>query len=93
MKKNFEAGFKVKVALEALKGDKTISQLSAEYGVHSNRITRWKYELQKRAIEIFNTKGINSDKSKEEQIDKLFKSIGELKVENDWLKKKLNLLI
>ena len=45
MRKRFEAGFKVKVALEAFRGEKILSELSAEYGVHPNRISRWKKEL------------------------------------------------
>ena len=92
MRKKFEAGFKAKVALEAFRGDKTMAELSSEYGVHPNMISRWKQELLEGASGIFNGKHGNADTGQEEKVDKLYKSIGELKVENDWLKKKLDLL-
>ncbi len=92
MRKKFEAGFKARVALEAVKGEKTLNELSAEYGAHPNQISKWKHELLSGAAEIFGRKNGVENAVKEEQIDKLYKSIGELKVENDWLKKKLQLL-
>jgi len=92
MRKKFEAGFKAKVALEAFKGEKTMAELSSEYGVHANMISRWKLELLQGATGIFNGKHGKQDNGQEEKVDKLYKSIGELKVENDWLKKKLELL-
>lgn len=92
MRKRFEAGFKAKVALEALRGEKTMSEMSSQYGVHPNMISRWKHELLEGATGIFNGKHGKADAGQEEKADKLYKSIGELKVENDWLKKKLDLL-
>ena len=92
MRKKFEAGFKAKVALEAFRGEKTMAELSSEYGVHPNMIGRWKQELLEGAAGIFNGKHGKADAGQEEKADKLYKSIGELKVENDWLKKKLDLL-
>jgi transposase len=92
MRKKFEAGFKAKVALEAFRGEKTMAELSSEYGVHPNMIGRWKTELLEGAAGIFNGKHGKADAGHEEKADKLYKSIGELKVENDWLKKKLDLL-
>ena len=92
MRKKFEAGFKAKVALEAFKGIKTLAELSSEYGVHGNMISRWKLELLKGVTGIFGNKCGKQDNGQEEKIEKLYKSIGELKVENDWLKKKLDLL-
>lgn len=92
MRKKFEAGFKAKVALEAFRGEKTMAELSSEYGVHANMINRWKQELLQGASGIFSGKHGKNDNGQEETVDKLYKSIGELKVENDWLKKKLDLL-
>jgi transposase-like protein len=92
MRKKFEAGFKAKVALEAFKGEKTMAELSSEYEVHANMISRWKQELLHGISGIFNNKQVKQDNNEEEKIGKLYKSIGELKVENDWLKKKLELL-
>jgi transposase-like protein len=54
MRKKFEAGFKAKVALESFKGEKTTAELSSEYGVHANQISKWKQELLKGASGIFN---------------------------------------
>lgn len=90
MRKKFEARFKAKVALAALKGDKTLAEISSDYGVHAHMISRWKQELLQGAPGIFNGKHGKVDNSQEEKIEKLYKSIGELKVENDWLKKNWN---
>ena len=92
MRKKFEAGFKAKVALEAFKGEKTLAQISSEYGVHANQVSMWKKDLLKGVAGIFGRKNGKQGIGQEENIDKLYKSIGELKVENDWLKKKLELL-
>ena len=91
IRKRFGAGLKAKVALEAIKGEKTFAQLSSEYGVHANRISCWRKELQGRVSEIFSDKKDSRYNGQEELIDKLYRNIGELKVENDWLKKKLGL--
>jgi transposase-like protein len=93
MRKKFESGFKARVALEAFKGEKTLAQLSSEYGVHATRISKWKTELIKGAAGLFGKKnGQQNNNADEEKIEKLYRIIGELKVENDWLKKKLQLL-
>ena len=92
MRKHFEAGFKAKVAMEAVKGEHTLSELSSKYGVHPNIISKWKKELLQGAAEIFSSRKSRHKHEQEEDIDKLYKSIGKLKVENDWLKKKLELL-
>ena len=91
MRKRFGVELKSRVALEAIKGEKTLTQLSSEYGVHVNRISCWKREVQKRLPEIFSSKKDGQYNNHEELIEKLYRNIGELKVENDWLKKKLGL--
>lgn len=92
MRKKFEAGFKARVALEAFRGEKTLAQISSEYGVHANLISRWKQEMLAGIAGVFGIKNGKPDPEQAEKIEKLYKSIGELKVENDWLKKKLELL-
>ena len=92
MRKKFEEGFKARVAIEAIKCDKTLSQISSEYGVHSNVVSRWKQQLLKGAAEIFGKRNNIINNGQDELIDNLYKSVGQLKVENDWLKKKLKLL-
>jgi len=92
MRKKFEAGFKARVALEAFKGDKTLAELSAQFGVHSNMIVRWKQEMLEKLPAIFDKKAQRRENAEEaEKVDKLYKTVGELKMENDWLKKKLEL--
>jgi len=87
MRKKFESGFKAKVALEVFRGEKTLAQISSDYGVHPNQIYKWKQELLHGAAGIFNGKHTKQDNNQEETVEKLYKSIGELKVENDCLKK------
>ncbi|MCL4469454.1 MAG: hypothetical protein M1591_11045 [Deltaproteobacteria bacterium] len=80
MKKTIEAGLKAKVVLEAFRGEKTLAQISSEYGVHPNLVSKWKHELLKGAAEIFSKHGGKQSNGQEEH------------VENDWLKIKLQLL-
>jgi len=92
IKKSHSASFKAKVALEALRGAKTLSQITADYGVHSTQIVRWK----KIALEIleagFSEKRAKVDLAQEKLVEELYRQIGQLKVELDWLKKKSELL-
>ena len=92
MRKTHDAALKAKVALEALKGEKTIAQLSSQYGVHPNQIGKWKKDLLARLPEMFSGKWRKEHKTDEELVEELYKQIGQLKVENDWLKKKSQLL-
>jgi len=83
--------FKAKVALEAIKEQKTIAELSSIYKVHSTQITKWK----KRALEIlsqgFSEKKIQQEHNDRELIQELYQQIGRLKVEVDFLKKKMGI--
>jgi transposase-like protein len=88
MRKKFEAGFKARVALEAVKGEKTLAELSSQFGVHSNMIVRWKQEMLQKLPGLFDKKAERRENAEEtEKVDKLYKAVGELKMENDWLKK------
>ncbi|MBW1821396.1 MAG: IS3 family transposase [Deltaproteobacteria bacterium] len=88
VRKNYSASFKAKVALEAVKKEKTISQLSSEYGVHSNQINQWRKRLLEDLPDIFSQKRKKKEKDTEELQAELYQQIGQLKVELDWLKKK-----
>tara|TARA_B110000879_G_scaffold202179_1_gene278211 strand:+ start:114 stop:398 length:285 start_codon:yes stop_codon:yes gene_type:complete len=90
-KKSFTAEFKSKVAIEALKGNRTINELSTEFGVHATQINSWKKQLLTSSKEIFSLKKSKLADDNEAEKERLYSQIGRLKVEADWLKKKLGL--
>jgi putative transposase len=82
------AEFKARVALDAVKGLRTLSQLSQEHGVHPNLILKWRDQLLTSAPELFSRAGSSSAQD-ETEITKLYAEIGRLRMELDWLKKKV----
>ena len=88
MRKRYDAATKAKIALEAVKGEKTLAELSSTFGVHPNQICRWKRQLLDSLPDIFTDRRKKKDKDLEELISELYRQIGQLKVELDWLKKK-----
>jgi transposase len=86
----YSAEFKAKVALAALKNEETISELAFRFGVHPTMINNWKRTLLEGAADIFD-KDQKSRKQTEAQIDELYRQIGRLQVERDFLSKKLSL--
>jgi len=86
-RKRYDSAFKARVALEAIKNEKTMSQIASEYKVHVNQIGLWKKELLSKLPHLFE-KDIESEKK--EDVEKLYEQIGRLKVENDFLKKNLS---
>ena len=82
------SGFKAKVALAAFKGDKTLAQLSQEYGAHATQISTWKQRLLEGASELFEDRRRKRG-AEETPVDELYEQIGRLKMELEWLKKKL----
>ena len=91
MRKQFTNEFKAKVAMAALKGDKTMSELASEFEVHPTQVSAWRNELKDRAAEVFNGPGGKSTREYKDQIEELYKDIGKIQVENNWLKKKLHI--
>lgn len=89
VRKRFSKEFKAKVAFEALKGDRTMAELSNEFGVHATQITKWKKELSDGIVGIFAGKGDPEEKTKDKLIEDLYKRIGQIEMENNWFKKKL----
>jgi transposase-like protein len=88
-RKRHSAEFKATVALAAAKEEKTLTELASEYGVHPNQITQWKKQLLETLPEIF-SQGRKRDKEDQEALQaELYQQIGKLKVEVDWLKKKV----
>ena len=88
MRKSFSPDFMAKVALAAIKGDMTTAELSSKYEVHRSQINNWRKRALEGLREIFRGKRDKSIKDNEKIIDELYRQIGQLKVENDWLKKK-----
>ena len=82
-RRNHSPAFKAKVALEALKGEKTLAQLAAHYDVHANQITSWKTQLLENAAGIFGAGALESATDRE-RIRELHAKIGELTVERDF---------
>ena len=91
MRKKFPNDFKAKVALAALKGDKTIAELESEFQVHASQINTWKAQLKERAAEVFSGSAGITAKEYKDQIEGLYSDIGRIQVENNWLKKKLHI--
>ena len=87
----YTADQKAKIALEAIKGNHTISQLTSKYGVHATQIHTWKNQLLASLPNAFSGKQKKANKDQKELVDDLYKQIGQLTVEVDWLKKKSEL--
>ena len=88
MRKSFDSTFKAKVALEAIKGEKTLSQIASQYKIHANQIRQWKQRVLEELPGLFSRKREKSQADAEELKAELYRQIGQLKVELDWLKKK-----
>ena len=89
-RKTFSGEFKAKVALEAIKGYKSINELAREYKVHPNAIGNWKKQLLEALPGIFENKRGPRTEIDPDLPDQLYRQIGKLQVELDWLKKKFN---
>jgi transposase len=83
-RRNHSAAFKAKVALAALKGDKTLVELAGQFEVHTNQITQWKSQLLERASDVFATAAERKETSGPD-VKELHAKIGQLAMENDFL--------
>jgi putative transposase len=92
LRKRYSADFKSKVALEAVKGDRTVNEIASSHGLHPNQITQWKKQLLEELPVLFSDKRVKANKEQEALEERLYQQIGQLKVELDWLKKKSGLL-
>lgn len=88
MRKRYPGNFKAQVALAAIKSEDTIAELSSKFEVHRAQIIRWKQEAVTALPDFFSSQKDKKNQDYEKLIDELYKQIGQLKVENDWLKKK-----
>lgn len=88
-RRKFSADFKAKVVLESFKERSTIEELSRKYEIHPSMINNWKREAVANMASIFSSDKSEGQAEIEQQTEKLYAQIGQLKVENDFLKKKL----
>lgn len=91
-RKQYDSRFKTTVALEAIKNQRTIAQIASEYEVHPNQVTQWKKQVLEALPELFKNRPLPSEKANEQLVAELYRQIGQLKVELDWLKKKVGSL-
>lgn len=87
--KTYTSEFKAKVALEAIRGDLTINEISAKYGVHATQISKWKQLALAGIKEGFTGKQEKTQISSQQLVDDLYRQIGQLTCENDFLKKRV----
>jgi len=87
-RRQHDGQYKFRVALEATKGSKTLSELASETGVHPSQISTWKRQLLESGKELFNRKGVQQKARETSQEAELYEQIGRLQMEVEWLKKK-----
>jgi putative transposase len=87
-RKRYSAQVKAQVALEAIKGHKTVNEIASEYRVHPSQITQWKKQALEELPRIFSPRRQKAEQAEEELKAALYQQIGQLKVELDWLQKK-----
>ena len=88
-RRRHSAEFKFQVALEAAKESKTISELASEYAVHPNQISQWKRQLLDEGSGVFSKSSADQQRRQESIQAELYEQIGRLKMELEWLKKKV----
>jgi transposase-like protein len=86
--KRHSAQFKFKVALAAAKGNRTLSELASEFGLHPSQISEWKTQLLRDGVSVFSTTTARQQREQEALQAELYEQIGRLKMELEWLKKK-----
>lgn len=87
-RKVFSGEFKAKIALEAVRGLKTVNEIAQDFGVHPTQVGQWKRELQEQASDLFDARRGAKPAEPSANPERLYSEIGRLKMELDWLKKK-----
>jgi transposase-like protein len=88
VRRRHSSEFKARVAVEAIKGQKTLNELASEFGVHPVQIAQWKRQLLDASPAAFENAGGRRDHAQAQLVEQLYQQIGQLKVEVDWLRKK-----
>lgn len=91
-KKQYDGRFKAQVALEAIKNQRTVGEIAGEYSIHPSQIHKWKKQVLSELPSIFSDNGKQLQQDNDKLQSELYQQIGKLKVELDWLKKKVGLL-
>jgi transposase-like protein len=91
LRRQFSAEFKSKVALAALRGDRTLAELAGQFQVHPHQVLAWKKQALAVLPEVFSRKRDQDEARRSQLLDELYGQIGRLKVELDWVKKKSGL--
>ena len=76
------------MVLEAIRGEKCLGEIASQYGVHPNQIAQWRKKALNELPQVLSRKGERNQEEKDGLVDELYRQIGQLKVELDWLKKK-----
>ena len=92
VRKRYQSRFKAQVALEAVKNQRTLAEIASEYGIHPNQVSRWKQQMLQELPHLFDNGRSKKDVENQKLVSELYRQIGQLKVELDWLKKKAGLL-
>jgi len=90
-RRSFSAEMKARIAVEALKGQRTVQEIAAHYGVHPNQVTTWKRQAVDSLSQVFMDRRSGGPESEDALKAELYQQIGQLQVELDWLKKKSGL--
>jgi len=93
IRRKHDGAFKPKVALEAVKWEKTMAQIASEFSVHPNQIRQWRNHLLTMLPKIFSNRRLQKEKTRDELEAELYRQIGKQKVELEWLKKKAQTLL
>lgn len=88
VRRNLTAEYKAKIAVEAIRGVRSVNELASRYGVHPTQVHRWKKQAVEGMTEVFSDRRAGGAKAEEELKARLYEQIGKLQVELDWLKKK-----
>jgi transposase len=88
VRRRHTAEFKAKVAVEAIRQQKTANELTTDYGIHATQINTWKQQAMGAILEAFSSKRVKEQENQQGEIDELHRQIGQLIAERDWLKKK-----
>jgi len=86
-RKSYSKEFKARVALDAFKGQKTVGEIASEYKIHPNQVSQWKKKALEGMSESFTRGKSNEVEELESERDRLYRKVGQLQVEVDWLKK------